>query len=68
MPDYDVGFLSLSLQIEFLNVASTALIQQPNFFSVSDPCRKALIKLVKTLKELDPEFVLKVSESYYYSV
>ena len=36
------------------------MIQQPNFNSKDDECRKLLINLVKKLKDLDPEFVLKV--------
>jgi len=49
------------LKIDFLNVASTAMIQQPDFNSEYDECRMLLMKSVKALKRLDPEFVLKVA-------
>ena len=37
------------------------MIQQPDFYSKEDECRNTLIRLINTLKDIDPEFVLKVS-------
>ena len=56
----------LLFQIDFLNIASISMLKQPDFYDKNDESRIHMIKAVKNLKSLDPEFVLKVRKSGRY--
>ena len=52
-------------QCAFLNIAAVSIVEQPDFNNRHDSCRITIMSSIEMLKDLEPEFVLKVSYKYY---
>ena len=57
---FNKQIIKFSFQGELLDVASTSMIKQPDFYAKNDNFRVKLLQSVHQVKDLDPEFILKV--------
>ena len=50
-------------QVDLINLVSIALLRSPDLENANDETRKQLMKQVKEMAKIDPEFILKVGDS-----